>query len=256
MLLTAGCSFVWGDELKGFDDNPPTHWPFTFTHLLAGKMAMPYINLGSCGAGNDKIFREVTDYLHNPRHETPVTHIVVMWSAFQRAEVVEYMPKEREIKIQRHDDVTQFSPLRTSGIYNRNKRRVMNDWFDNAYDSRTDVMHTLTKMKTLELLCDSMGIKLVQGFFHKRCWSNIMSILRDNGPDEDDTLVAGSMPLYTSWLKNSIIDLKPTSRVGAGKGKDLYTIAIENDDLRPHGHPGEKTQVIFSDFLYKKFIDM
>jgi hypothetical protein len=256
MLLTAGCSFVWGDELKGFDNNPPTHWPLTFTHILAGKMAMPYINLGSCGAGNDKIFREVTDYLHHPRQETPVTHIVVIWSAFQRAELVEYMPKEREIKIQRQGDVTQFSPLRTEGIYDLNKRRVMNDWFDTAYDSRTDVMHTLTKMKTLELLCDSMDIKLVQGFFHRRCWSNIMAILRNSVSDEDDKSSSKSMPLYISWLKDSIADLKPTSRVGAGKGKDLYTIAIENNDLKTYGHPGEKSQVIFSDFLHKKFIDM
>lgn len=77
----------------------------------------------------------------------------------------------------------------------------MNDWFDNYYDSRTDVMHTLTKMKTLELLCDSMGIRLVQGFFHKRCWSNIMSILRDNGPDEDDTLVVGKYALIHILVK-------------------------------------------------------
>ena len=178
------------------------------------------------------------------------------WSAFQRDELVEYMPKEREIKIKRQDNVTQFSPMRTAGIYNLDKRRVMEEWFDEAYDSRTDVMHTLTKMKTLELLCDSMGIKLVQGFFHKRCWSNIMSILRDDTPDEDDKVISGSMPSYVSWLKNSIIDLKPTSRVGAGKGKDLYTLAIENDDLKTHGHPGEKTQVIFSDILFEKFIDM
>jgi hypothetical protein len=256
MLLTAGCSFVWGDELKGFDNNPPTHWPLTFTHILAGKMAIPYTNLGSCGAGNDKIFREVTDYLHRPRQETPVTHIVVIWSAFQRAELVEYMPKEREIKIQRQNDVTQFSPLRTQGIYDRRKRSVIEDWFDNAYDSRTDVMHTLTKIKTLELLCDSMDIKLVQGFFHRRCWTNIMSILRDEKPDADDSVLTGSMPAYSSWLKNSIIDLKNTSRIGAGKEKDLYTIAVENNDLKPHGHPGEKTQVIFSDILFKKFIDM
>ena len=256
MLLTAGCSFVWGDELKGFDDNPPTHWEHTFTHLLAGKMAVPYINLGICGAGNDKIFREVTDYLHKPRRETPVTHIVVMWSAFQRAELVEYMPKEREIKIQRQTDVTQFSPMRTAGIYNKNKRRIMEEWFDEAYDSRTDVMHTLTKMKALELLCDSMDIKLVQGFFHKRCWSNIMSILRSDVPDIDDRVATKSMPEYTSWLKESIIDLNPTSRVGAGKGKDLYTLAVENDDVRPHGHPGERTQVLFSDILFQKFIDM
>ena len=122
MLLTAGCSFVWGDELDGFDQDPPTHQRLTFTHLLADKLGIDYVNRGVCGACNDKIFREVTDWLHNHPDELP-THMVVMWSAFQRAEVVEYMPDERDVKIGRQNDVTQFSALRTECIYDRRTRR-------------------------------------------------------------------------------------------------------------------------------------
>lgn len=258
MLLTAGCSFVWGDELEGFDQDPPTHQKLTWTHLLAQKLNVNYVNRGVCGAGNDKIFREVTDYLHDPSRQRP-THIVVMWSAFQRAEVAEYMPPERDAKIGRQDDVTQFSPLRTQCIYDRRKRDIMDQWFADAYDSRTDVMHTLTKMKTLELICEGMGIKLIQGFFHKRCWSNIMAILRDASPDEADNVDrsnASAMVYYKGWLMSSIKNLDANSRIGAGKGKDLYTLAIENEDLKPHGHPGEKTQPLFADILYEKFIDM
>ena len=258
MLLTAGCSFVWGDELEGFDNNPPTHWPLTFTHQLAEKLEVDYVNRGVCGSCNDKIFREVTDYLHENPDKRP-THIVVMWSAFQRSELAEFMPLNREVKIGRQNDVTQFSPLRTECIYDERKRKTMQDWFETAYDSRTDVMHTLTKMKTLELLCEGLGIQLVQGFFHKRCWSNIMAILRDESTEDSDNIDmshASSMPEYKRWLIDSIANLKHTSRVGAGKGEDLYTLAIESDDLKPHGHPGEKTQVTFSDFLFQKFIDM
>ena len=43
MLLTAGCSFVWGDELDGFDQDPPTHQRLTFTHLC-GEIGVDYVN--------------------------------------------------------------------------------------------------------------------------------------------------------------------------------------------------------------------
>lgn len=255
MLLTAGCSFVWGDELEGFDNDPPTHQHLTFTHLLADKLGIDYVNRGVCGACNDKIFREVTDWLHNHPNELP-THMVVMWSAFQRAEVVEYMPDERDVKIGRQNDVTQFSAVRTECIYDRRKRDVMDRWYEEAYDSRTDVMHTLSMMKSLELLCEGLGIQLIQGFFHKRCWSNIMAILRNENLHSDDDIRkadTSSMPDYQRWLKDAIKNLHVNSRIGAGRGKDLYTLAIEGDDLKPHGHPGEKTQVIFADMLYDRF---
>ena len=204
---------------------------------------------------NDKIFREVTDWLHNHPNE-PLTHMVVMWSAFQRAEVVEYMPDERDVKIGRQNDVTQFSAMRTECIYDRRKRDVMDRWYEEAYDSRTDVMHTLSMMKALELLCEGLGIQLIQGFFHKRCWSNIMAILRNENLHSDDDIRKAdnsSMPDYQRWLKDAIKNLHVNSRIGAGRGKDLYTLAIEGDDIKPHGHPGEKTQVIFADMLYDRF---
>ena len=39
-LLTTGCSFVWGDELDGYDNNPPTHWDKTFTYKLADTLGL------------------------------------------------------------------------------------------------------------------------------------------------------------------------------------------------------------------------
>ena len=255
MLLTAGCSFVWGDELDGFDNNPPTHQHLTWTHLLAEKLGVEYVNRGVCGASNDKIFREVTDWLHNHPEERP-THMVVMWSAFQRAEVVEYMPDERDVKIGRQNDVTQFSAMRTECIYDRRKRDVMDRWYEEAYDSRTDVMHTLSMMKVLELLCEGLGIQLIQGFFHKRCWSNIMAILRNESLHSDDDIRkadTSSMPDYQRWLKDAIKNLHVNSRIGAGRGKDLFSLSLEVGDIKPHGHPGEETQVVFADMLYDRF---
>ena len=259
MLLTAGCSFVWGDELKGFDQDPPTHWDLTFTHLLAEKMNIEYSNRGFCGACNDKIFREVTDFLHSHPNKDKVTHIVVMWSAWQRKEVVEYMPPERDVKIGRQHDVTQFSQMRTETIYSKEWRHSYKSMFDNVYDSKTDIMHTLSKMKALEVMCDAAGIQLIQGVFHSRNWSNIMSILTDQHPDDSSAkinekeLLIDSIPEYKRWLKDSIGSLKDTSRIGMGRGKDLFTICRSIDDMKEFGHPGEKTQVLFADLLHETF---
>ena len=260
MLMTAGCSFVWGDELEGFDNDPPTHWELTFTHLLGQKLGIGHKNLGVCGACNDKIFRQATDFLHeNPGK---VTHMVIMWSALQRKEVVEYMPPDRQVKIGRQNDVTQFSSLRTDCIYNEQKRRLWLEWYKEAYDSKTDILHLLVMMKNMEVIARAAGIKLIQGTFHSRNWSNILSVLTDKVPDESGFDVLpfedriDNIPDYKKWLKDSIGALEDTSRVGMGRGKDLYTLAIEGNDLKPHGHPGEKTQVVFTDFLYEKFIDM
>jgi len=260
MLLTAGCSFVWGDELEGFDNDPPTHWKYTFTHLLAEKLGIDYANRGVCGACNDKIFREVTDFLH--AHPNEVTHMVVMWSAFQRKELVEYMPPNREVKIGRQIDVTQFSSLRTDVIYSDEKRNQWTHWYDTAYDSKTDILHTLVMMKNLEVIADAAGIKLVQGFFHNRNWSNIISVLTDAVPENDDMprlpyeQRIDNTPGYKQWLKDSMGSLKNTSRIGMGRGEDLYTIGQRLDDIKPYGHPGEESQVVFTEFLYEKFIDM
>lgn len=260
MLMTAGCSFVWGDELHGFDNDPPTHWELTFTHLLGEKLGIEHKNLGVCGASNDKIFRQATDFLHeNP---DKVTHMVIVWSALQRKELVEYMPPERQVKIGRQNDVTQFSSLRTECIFNNQKRARWQDWYDNAYDSKTDILHMLTMMKNMEVIARAAGIKLIQGSFHQRNWSNILSVLTDRVPRDADFDVLplenriDSIPDYKRWVKNSLGTLDDHSRVGMGRGKDLYTLAIEGDDLKPYGHPGEKTQVVFTDFLYEKFIDM
>lgn len=257
MLLTAGCSFVWGDELEGFNNNPPTHWGLTFTSIVARKMGLDYENRGVCGACNEKIFREVTDFLH--KNPNKITHMVVMWSAWQRTELVEYMPDDIDVKIGRQNDVTQFSQLRTELIHTPEKRIAMKHWFDSAYDSRTDIMHTLSKMKALELICDAAGIELIQGMFHSRNWTNIMSILTDQHPDDSSKklkqkrLLINSIPDYKEWLKNSIGSLKSTSRVGMGRGKDLYTICRELNDMKEFGHPGEESQVVFADFLYETF---
>lgn len=248
MLLTSGCSFVWGDELEGFDQNPPTHEKLTFTYQLAQKLGLQYVNQGMCGSSNDRIFRDLVGYLTDPRNETP-THMVVIWSAWQRAEFVEPMTvgRETEMCLNRPHEFTQFSPHRVNVLSNatfetRHRRRFYEEYFETCYDPKTDIAHDITKMKAIQAIADGLGIKLVQGVFHKNSWSNVLSCIQD--PET---------PEYAKWLHQSIRDLPKTSRIGLGRYKDLYSIAEELDDIKPHSHPGERSQVVFTDQLFNIF---
>jgi len=258
MLVTAGCSFVWGDELDGFDTNPPSHWELTWTHLLSQALGTEYVNLGSCGASNDKIFREVVSYLHNPANERP-THMVVLWSAWQRHEIVEYMRPNRiaRLNLMRTNDVTQFSPMRTEVIGNKLARKAYANLFLDAYDSRTDIMHGLTRMQSMELICESMGIHLIQGVFHHNAWGNILSTLKDQGAAHDATVYAlkkiDAAPAYKQWLTDAVGSLKKTSRFGLGRAPTLSNIMHEIGDVKPFGHPGERSQEIWAEILYETF---
>jgi hypothetical protein len=134
----------------------------------------------------------------------------------------------------------------------------MEKWYNTAYDSKRDIMHTISMMKALEIMCDEAGIELIQGGFHARNWTNIMSILTDaKGFQSTKELkkkdLIASIPDYSKWLTDSIGSLKDTSRVGMGRGDDMFTICRRIDDMKEFGHPGEKTQVIFADFLHETF---
>jgi len=259
MLLTAGCSFVWGDELDGFDQNPPTHNNLTMTHLLATSMKMDYINMGICGSCNDRIFRHVTDYLADPKKENP-SHMVIIWSAWQRQELVEHMSPYREANVcaSRPENATQYSPVRLNVIGDREVRASLQKYYKDLYDCRTDIMHGITMIKTMELLCQSLGIKLIQGVFHYRCWSNIMSVLNEEGAYDDGKQHQdlGSTPDYRKWLKDSLGALSPNSRLGLGRGPSMYEVAKSHHDVKEFGHPGEITQIAYSQMLKKMFDDM
>lgn len=250
MLLTSGCSFVWGDELPGFDENPPCHWDYTFTHLLSEKLNTNHINLSSCGGCNDKIFRDIIDYLSDPKNIVP-THMVIIWTAWQRGEVSENIPLSEEVSrgLKRNLNMSQYSSRRLRNIYNKNIRNVLEIYYGSSYDFKTDLIHGLSKIKSMEIICESKGINLIQGVFHKTCWSNLLSILKYT---EDDKEYPGKKE-QIEWIKESLGNLKPNSRLGMGKYKDFFTVAKENNDVLRYGHPGIKSNKKFSEILFKIF---
>lgn len=240
LLVTNGCSFVWGDELHGYNDDPPSHYDLTFTHHLGRRMRLPYRCIANCGNGNDKIFRDTIEYLSDPNNEQP-THMVILWSAWKRQEHVESADDvNRKSNIQSFDNVTQWSPERVTNL-GEDCWGAVNSYCNNMYDVRTSILQHLTHMVSMQTLCKAKGIKLIQGIFHHRCKDNLLDVIsKDQRKGYED---------YQSKITKLVSLLDQTSRLGLGLHTDMYTLANDLNDVKPYGHPGEQTHEEYGKLL-------
>lgn len=245
MIVFNGCSFVWGDELPGYDNDPPSHTELTFAHKLAQKFGETYINLATCGGGNDKIFRDTVTYLQKAaaRDEIP-NKVVILWSAWQRLEVAETMPPEREatMSLTRYQNMTQVSPYRLDALTKHNRPHYQY-FYENMSNYRTDVIHGLTKMCAMQLICDGYGIDLIQGTFHSRAWNNVLAILHPKHRE------SGWGP-FMDHIKECLDILRPECRIGMGNGPDFFEYAKSNHGLCQYGHPNASAHHGYADHLY------
>lgn len=256
MLLVNGCSFVWGDELEGYNVSPPQHWHRTFSHILADKLDMPYMNLAECGNGNRKIFRDTMKYLRSDEGKK-VTHVVVLWSAFERQEVAEsYGPGIQEVmKIKPQQCMTQFSPARITTLMNPELANALDYLYDHYDTLRTEIMETITYMTSMQFICETLGIKYISGGFNPRMWDELIHVMKPHwmsgvNPDQH----------WGDWMNHvtgELDYLKDTSRLGLNRFSNLVDIAESFDppDFKPAGHCGEKSQVVFAEDLYNIFMN-
>ncbi len=239
MLVTNGCSFVWGDELEGFEDG--NHTELTFTHQLAEKLGIEYRNISSCGNCNHKIFRDTVFELQR-NHE--ITHLVIIWSAWQRDEIAESHPPnyESEMKIQRSQCMSQVSPSRLHYTHKK-LRDVLDPYYDVVDIERNGIMHTLTYMHAMKLLCEAKGIKLIQGGFHERMWVNFLDIFTKKMNK------GKNWGAFNKYVKERMESLPDHHRVGFGKYTDMFTLARTKYSIKPFGHPDENTHTEFAHLL-------
>jgi hypothetical protein len=245
VLLTSGCSFVWGDELEGYDTDPPSHWHHTFTHKLAEHLGVEYVNLGTCGGCNQKIFRDVMHYLNDAKTEDP-THIVIIWSAWQREELSENHPEEydKKRKVQRFQCMTQISPSRVDTL--KKELRVPLDRLYEHYDvTRTGIIRTLSYMEAMSVICEAKGIKLIQGTFHELAYRNLLDKMHRRNRNMD-------WGEWMNWVEETINRMPDTSLVGLGKYEDLYSVG-RRYKLKPYGHPCEDAQTEYAKLLHHIF---
>lgn len=246
MLLTNGCSFVWGDELEGFDQNPPTNYKHSFTHKLAKLLDVPYENLARCGNGNDKIFRDTILRLNDSSKPKP-THMVILWSSWQRMETANRSDRIQYVKgdIPVEDCMIQFSEERS--VYtDESSWGAITKYYNEVYDVRTSIIQHLSYMLSMQKLCDSMDIKLIQGGFHSRLLNNIAICLNSADLAWKD---------YNQKISDMISMLRKTSRIGIGEWVDMRTLAVETDGLylKPEKHPCEGTHHEYAKLLYHIF---
>ena len=249
-LLANGCSFVWGDELEGFDTNPPSHYHLRFSDILAKKLDLPLVNLATCGACNYKIFRDTTDFLRKTDRGLP-SHIVIMWSAWQRDEVPEAksVDFDKGNEIQRWQSMTQISPTRM-GSLDGPLAEILDIYYDYMDVGRLGMIRTINYMNHLQWLCDQLGIKLIQGAFHKRMMINLLNACKPKYTKNEDYTWAP----WVKYMQDALGSLKPTSRIGlGGPWEDMYSIAKNRHSIKPYGHPDESAQIEFADMFYDIF---
>ena len=240
MLVTNGCSFVWGDELDGYEDNQHEH--LTFPYLLSKQLKTPLTNLATCGACNQKIFRDTVDHLG--KHDD-VTHLVIIWSAWQRHETAETHPTgyEEEMKIQRWECMTQISPSRLDYLH-PDLSKVLDPYYDAVESTRDGIISTVTYMDAIKLLCEAKNIKLVQGVFHERMWVNYIDCFT---PKSTTKYNWGE---YNDWIKRKVDSLPDHHRLGMGKYTDLFKLARTKYTIKPFGHPDEDAHKEYAELIY------
>jgi len=253
MLLVTGCSFVWGDELDGCENETPTHWELGWPHILAEQMGMEHKNIAMCGNGNDKIFRDLMKFLRTSDQRDDITHLVVLWSSWERTEIAEsYGPGiEDMMKIRRKECMTQTSPARINLLENRDIAQAFDYLYDHHDILREQMIRGMSYMTQLQWLCERFGIKLVQGVFHYRMWEEMIDVMKP-------FLYDGKHPNHhwgewMNWIQQDLNYLRDTSRFGLNRYTDLATIAEELDDYKPQKHPGEKCQPVFANLVKEAF---
>ena len=77
MILSVGCSFTEGAELKDPENN-------SFPKLIGNEFNLPVKNLGLGGASNDYIFRTVVEETMNTSYDL----VIVQWTVQDRIEII------------------------------------------------------------------------------------------------------------------------------------------------------------------------
>ena len=84
ILLASGCSFTDPDWWSEYHPEMDTSWP-KWPELLAKKLDMDCVNLGSSGSGNEYIYSSLLDYITNPQKDVSRIGLVIpAWTQCQR----------------------------------------------------------------------------------------------------------------------------------------------------------------------------
>lgn len=265
MLVTFGCSFVWGDELEGHNALPCSHWKHTFSEKLGKKLGLETKIVAQMGNSNDKIFRDVVSHIHNPNIEDP-THIVVVWSHPNRSEVAlnqAFNPEDLKIghridskgnkrlwSVRFQQNMHQYGPSRPEWV-NQRKVPIISTYYRELWNEHTSVLNLLTKMQSLESICVGKGIKLVQ--------CQYAEFTRDTMTQCMDMNRFMHMKPWRNHVDTVLQSLRKESKIGLlpdSSGFDMNTRANKLGKTLRYGHPDESVHTWYANKLHKIFEDV
>lgn len=261
---------VYGAELSD-DWYDGSHWPETFSHKLSEKLGfgLDYTCLAKCGNSNDKIFRDlirwfvegkISDTCNNQTvGVSDCTHMVVLWSQWFRDEIFsfthDYNFPNGDIS-QSWDDVNMgLVQYRSCGnnisnhITENQLKAVTDHWNFVKKDGRKRLVDVMSFMQTIQLLCDTHGIKLIQGFFSTNFYDQLVKLRNE----DSNTLRSRTRNNYWQNINKMVASLKPTSKVGFGKFKSIVPYFVKDKELLPFGHPTAEVHAEYAEYLYNIF---
>lgn len=267
MLLTSGCSITYGAELIPDDWYHPDHWELTFSHKLAEKLGVEYTCLAKCGNSNYKIYRELIRWFTEGRisekcnnqvvRPSNCTHMVVLWSQWMRDEIfsrIHDSKPESDLSPSWDNMNMGFIQYRSAGsnisdhLSPKAYELLQNHWFKFKKDGQKMMTDQLVFMQSIQTLCDAYGIKLIQGTISTRFWSTLNSLKQDEG--------SKTLTNFSSNMREMIVSLRDTSRIGFGKFKTMYPYFVSKEDkkrLLKYGHPNAAAHTEYAEYLYTIF---
>jgi hypothetical protein len=233
--LFNGCSFVWGDEL--IDPNKSR-----FSKLLSDHYSIEENNLSIRGASNSRIFRTTVDYIQNAKVLSKFA--IIVWSGIDRIEYINHREKDN------HDDYyLQCSPSRIGQPEFRTHRETLNRYYTHIRTDLYSSIETLGYMNTIQLLCESLNIPLLQFQFAHRHRKTI---------EESNSMIPinDRMERFLEYYRNKFYTLRSYSRYGLDDENSLLELSKSISDvlITPtyYGHPRESSQVLFSNFMIQE----
>ena len=260
MLFANGCSFVWGDELPGYNVSPTKHEHHRFSDKLAKSLDMDVVNFATCGGSNHKIFRDTLNFLMS-EHSNDCTHMVIVWSAWDRDELInDVLPEDEDLyHVPRQDSITQFSPMRINniGFIGRRTKEAMRSYYSQLNKfRRKSITHQMSYMIAIHQICEARGINLVMSHFHKNQWREFLNAIIDC-----DRTDAASLKQWQDMIKRMMYSLPEKSRLGLGYGKTFSQVCVETIDneknecvgFMPGNHPTAEAHTAFAKYIEQKF---
>lgn len=234
VALFNGCSFVWGDELKDPQNS-------RFSRLISTEANMEEFNISMCGASNSRILRTTLDWVQ--LNGAPDVMIVV-WSGLDRFEYIDLREKDK------HDFYfMQCSPSRIEQQEFRRRRPTLERYMTELLNDNKRSLDTINAMCQIQQLCQLSNTALLQFQFtwhHKDLKDKISSKLSDNNRES----------AFLQYYQSKVNYLNPISTYGLNDSNDLLGMSMEINDVviapRGYGHPLEKSQVVFKDFMLQQ----